>query len=502
MAAANIYWHDYRYFPYERDIAYKEVVGLLDPPEIKNKKDGFQLLGRFNNSDISKLVYFSHYEINNQKHPTLQYLFEKKNNGNGKKRQSTRYSSHDLHEYKGRFNPQIVRSILNILGIDRKAKILDPFCGCGTTLVECAHVDISAVGCDINPLAIFIANAKVKALGIRTRKLKEEGDVVFDKFYSDRRRKVVSNMDDRLRYLSQWFPPDELNDIELLRKIILSHSSVGKEILLSIVSNLLRDYSLQEPADLRIRRRKSPFPAVALIDVFREDLYSFCASLEQVQEAIGVKRSKNKAYHCEAQEIGKRFRRWGTGSFFDAVITSPPYATALPYIDTQRLSLIWLGLCDVNDLRRYEANLTGSREFMGAQKKSCAYDFNNNLADLPKTLYSFLLKLENAVSDDDGFRRRDLPILLYRYFSNMKNIFYSVAKVVKPKGAFVLIVGHNKTYLGGMKYDINTPVLLKELARESGWIIDFSYPLQTYQRYSIHMENAVSSEDMICLRRK
>lgn len=502
MTAINIYWHNYRYFPYERDFSYKEAVGLLEPVEIKNKKDGFQLLGRFDNSDISKLVYFSHYEINNQKHPTLQYLFEKNSSGNGKKRQSTRYSSHDLHEYRGRFNPQIVRSILNMLGVDKKAKVFDPFCGCGTTLVECAHVDISAVGCDINPLAVFIANAKVKALGIRAKKLKEEGEIVLDKFYSNGGRDIEDNTDERQRYLSRWFPPDELNDIELLRKIILTHSSPGKEILLAIVSNLLRDYSLQEPADLRIRRRKSPFPTVTLIDVFRKDLYSFCVNLEQAQEAIGVKISKNKAYRCDTQEIKKKLWGWDLDSFFDAVITSPPYATALPYIDTQRLSLIWLGLCDVNNLRRYEANLTGSREFLREQKKSCGYNFDNNLADLPKALYGFLLKLKNAVSSDDGFRRRELPILLYRYFSNMKNIFHSVAKVVKPKGAFVLIIGHNKTCLGGINYDINTPVLLKELAQESGWIIDFSHPLQTYQRYGMNMDNAVSSEDMICLRRR
>jgi site-specific DNA-methyltransferase (cytosine-N4-specific) len=389
-----------------------------------------------------------------------------------------------------------------MLGIGKKAKILDPFCGCGTTLLECAHVDISAVGCDINPLAVFITNTKVKALNIKGRKLREEGEIVLDEFFSNRKKNIVNKPDDRQRYLAQWFFPNELNNIELIRNIILSHNSPQREILLAIASNILRDYSLQEPADLRIRRRKSPLPNIALIDIFREDLYSFCESLELVQDTIGIKSSRNKAYHCDAQELENKLQRRNFGSFFDAVITSPPYATALPYIDTQRLSLIWLGLCDVANLKRYEANLTGSREFLGDQKKSWRYSFDNNLADLPKPVYNFLLKLESSVSSDDGFRRKELPTLLYRYFSNMKKIFYSVAKVVKSNGAFVLIVGHNKTCLGGMSYDINTPSLLKELAQISGWSIDFSHPLQTYQRYGMHMENAVSSEDMICLRRK
>ncbi len=46
---------------------------------------------------------------------------------------------------------------------------------------------------------------------------------------------------------------------------------------------------------------------------------------------------------------------------FDAAITSPPYATALPYIDTQRLSLIWLGFASPKEVKVLENNLIGSR---------------------------------------------------------------------------------------------------------------------------------------------
>jgi len=85
------------------------------------------------------------------------------------RRQSTRYSVHGLHEYKGKFNPQIVRATANLLrlGLDRKAQILDPFCGSGTSLVEAAHMGWDALGTDINPLAILISNAKIQALKIQ-----------------------------------------------------------------------------------------------------------------------------------------------------------------------------------------------------------------------------------------------------------------------------------------------------------------------------------------------
>ena len=50
---------------------------------------------------------------------------------------------------------------------------------------------------------------------------------------------------------------------------------------------------------------------------------------------------------------------------YDAAITSPPYAMALPYIDTQRLSLVWLGLVEPGGIAGLEAELIGSRELRG-----------------------------------------------------------------------------------------------------------------------------------------
>ena len=82
----------------------------------------------------------------------------------GKTRQATRYSVHGLHEYKGKFNPQVAKALLNIFGVRSGGRVLDPFCGSGTTLVECTHADVLGLGIDINPFAVFLANAKLRAL--------------------------------------------------------------------------------------------------------------------------------------------------------------------------------------------------------------------------------------------------------------------------------------------------------------------------------------------------
>ena len=46
----------------------------------------------------------------------------------------------------------------------------------------------------------------------------------------------------------------------------------------------------------------------------------------------------------------------------DVIITSPPYATALPYLDTDRLSLIYLGLLSRREHRSRDTLMIGNRE--------------------------------------------------------------------------------------------------------------------------------------------
>ena len=51
-------------------------------------------------------------------------------------RRNLRYGPHGIHEYRGKFFPQLVRSLLNIAGAGSTSLILDPMCGSGTTPTE------------------------------------------------------------------------------------------------------------------------------------------------------------------------------------------------------------------------------------------------------------------------------------------------------------------------------------------------------------------------------
>jgi site-specific DNA-methyltransferase (cytosine-N4-specific) len=349
---------------------------------------------------------------------------------------------------------------------------------------------------DINPLAIYLANAKLRSLGIPAESLL--ADACRSLEVARRSRAMPKIKDERGEYLHSWFPAEYLSEIERLKLAIEATGGQCVPILLALASNLLRDYSLQEPRDLRIRRRTSPFPNISFLDAYNETVQIYCARLADAQQVLGVINSDSRAIHvdCKKAETHPDLNPQS----FDLALTSPPYATALPYIDTQRLSLVWLGLLPPSEILSLEAELIGSREIRGQKKNSLLLTLEANDAMLPDHESALCVRLQNALGERDGFRRQAVPRLLYRYFANMADAFTSVRRLVKPNAPFGLIVGGNHTVLSGNRFDINTPEHLANIATARGWEHVETINLQAYQRFGLHMNNATTTEAMVILR--
>jgi site-specific DNA-methyltransferase (cytosine-N4-specific) len=271
-------------------------------------------------------------------------------------------------------------------------------------------------------------------------------------------------------------------------------------VLFAIASNLLRDYSLQDPHDLRIRRRHSALPETPFIEAFTEATALFLRRLEAAQHTLAQRPTVGKALLLDSRFLNPGSNGLGTVQF-DCALTSPPYATALPYIDTQRLSLVWLELLAPADMLPLEARLIGSREVRGERKQELLAALLENRRGLPTEQADFCLTLQAAVADQqDGFRRQAVPLLLYRYFVGMAEVLRAVRRCIKDGAPFALIVGRNHTILGGKRFEINTPHHLAALAGCCGWTHEETVPLQTYQRYGYHMSNAVHSEALVIVR--
>jgi SAM-dependent methyltransferase len=491
-------WQRYKMFPYERELALKEVSARLKPSRVEEDPGGLRILTSSSLEDARRLTYFSVVSDGTTELKTYQAQLESSaQNGDKSSRQATRYSVHGIHEYKGKFNPQVAHALLNLLKVPRDGFVLDPFCGSGTTLIECAHNQIHGVGTDINPLAVFVATAKLDALSVSLKEL--EASITRTSLSPPKEAvQGAAEDDERATYLAHWFPADTFNEIELLRVQIEREKSVKVRRILSVIaSDLLRDFSLQEPLDLRIRRRKAPPVYQPFHAAYKEKADKLLERITQSRKVMGSV-GKSEAINCDSTSL---LRQTGLPTF-DAVICSPPYATALPYIDTQRLSLVWLGLVAPGRLAGLQADLIGSREFGPAQRPDTIVRMKNNSGLLPTELHEWCISLQESLSKEDGFRRQAVPVLLYRYFENMRKVFCGMKGHLKRGAHVALVVGHNHTTLGGTRIDIDTPGMLAQLAEHTGYASIERMPLQAYQRYGMHQRNAVAKEEILLFKKR
>ena len=130
-----------------------------------------------------------------------------------------------------------------------------------------------------------------------------------------------------------------------------------------------------------------------------------------------------------------------------------------------------------------------------------ALDMRINEMGLPESEFEFCNRLQSFIGESDGFRRRAVPALLYRYFASMQRSFRAILTVARRGAPFALIVGQNHSVLGGVRRAIDTPTHLANIAENVGWTVEETIPLQTYRRYGYHMNNSVNSETLVILRK-
>ena len=197
------------------------------------------------------------------------------------KRYSTRYSSHGIHEYKGKFNPQTVHSLINqFLNFETEdVKIYDPYAGSGTTLLEASLLGIDAFGTDVNPMAVLISKAKQDSMVCDLDKFNDVWDICIAKANKEWKQ-IELGASEREVYLEKWFPIDTLKKIETL-KLQIEKEEEFRDILMVVISNILREYSYQEPGDLRIRRRKEIPDQIDIFDRISEDVNKYIERLKR-----------------------------------------------------------------------------------------------------------------------------------------------------------------------------------------------------------------------------
>lgn len=442
--------------------------------------------------------------------PTWQKVLEN-GDAEGPKRKDPKYATHGIHPYKGKFYPQLAKSLMNIAGLPTGGKILDPFCGSGTVLLEGLLNGYAAFGCDINPLAAKIARAKTEVFAVEQSVTRQALHALLERM----KRPPVFSEDNLSQFDNALFEElDNWFSRPVLRKVnwILEHIRLfGDQRLVEfgevVLSSIIREISHQDPSDLRIRRRKEPLDDAPVVELFAERLSAQLFRLEKYWSVAGRQPSRIiapvvKDGDCRQFET---YQALGLSqASVDCVVTSPPYATALPYIDTDRLSLMAIMGISSSQRSGLENNLTGSREIRKREKAAFEEELMSDTATslLPLKVVSALRNIhEKNRASEAGFRRQNMASLLWRYFVDMRENISRVYSLLKPGSTAYYVVGDSKTNAGGEWTLIETGANLLAIAETIGFdarsMLDISVTTENYN----HIKNAITKNEVLSFKK-
>jgi site-specific DNA-methyltransferase (cytosine-N4-specific) len=240
------------------------------------------------------------------------------------------------------------------------------------------------------------------------------------------------------------------------------------------------------------------------LDAIREFLEALGKSVRTVL-AFLYQNQKNKLgnyriFEGSALDIPTHWKRY-IGKI-DVIITSPPYATALPYLDTDRLSLGYLGLLTRSKQANQNLEMIGNREITDSIRKRLWNSYDESKKSLPSSIVKIVDLIEKLNKNSDvGFRRKNLSALLGKYFLDMEKVFEGMHIALKPGSHAYVVIGNNHTIAGNKRVEIDTTTLLSDLAKSVGFTPLESLPMEMLVSRDIFKKNAVSSEFILDLQK-
>lgn len=497
--------------PFERELAIRELRALLAAEDRVVEKYGYHLV-RTNKSDEffrQRLTYWQRLGRVCLE-PTVQKSLELTQNGLSKtheqrelhKARRLRYGPHDLHEYRGKFFPQLVRSLMNISGIPDNALVLDPMCGSGTTPCEALASGRSAIAVDLNPLSVLIATVKSAVVIESPEGFLDTVSRNLKRFtFKDAQPDKIWSQND-YDYLKRWFDPEAIRDLTtVLADISKIQEPLYRDFFRVCLSNIIRSVSWQKEADLRVRKEIKPYDPGSAIARFNEQAQE---QLDRIHTYLCVlprppARPSLTIRHGNAVNIDEIFPDQRGKA--DLLITSPPYATALPYLDTDRLSLVVLGLLPWKQHKETETVMVGTREVSERQRREAWGHYLTRKKELPGLVPCLIDQIaEHNHGDNVGFRRRNLPALLGKYYLNMLDAMRSAHSMMAPGAHGYYVVGNNSSTVDGQRIEIPTDEFLFEIGSAVGWHPDEMIPMELLVSRDIFRDNRGSAETILCFR--
>ncbi len=270
----------------------------------------------------------------------------------------TTYLTHSLHPYPAKFPPQLPHTIIEQFA-DKKATILDPFCGSGTTLVEARLLGHNAIGVDVNGLSTLLSKVKATPLS-KTEvaeiqsfiKLVKNEDVQWQTKRPNIKVKEIEGLD-------HWFQINVAEELTHILNLIakLDNEDV-KDFLKIVLSSIIVRVSNQE-SDTRFAAKNKNIPNNFTFNLFLSRANEYLLRIAEFSEKVN-KDGFLKIFNADSRNLSMI-----NDVSIDIIITSPPYANTYDYYLYHKFRKRWLDL----DVQYAQYNEIGSRREYSSLKK-------------------------------------------------------------------------------------------------------------------------------------
>jgi DNA modification methylase len=400
---------------------------------------------------------------------------------------------HRWFKYREGYSIDLISSIIK----DSDSKILDPFCGCGSTLIASKIKNKDAIGIDINPISVFVSKVKVENYS------KEDLNnikVYFKSILNSNSLKKIETP--KLKIIDKAFHPEILDQLLRLKwRIDKIEDEKSREFIflafISVIESLSNTFKEGNGLKYRFTKRTPKgYIRIPLDQWYEENLPK--NKIDYVNKTLEDKlnlmindvntssfsSSKIEVKRGDAQKISNYVQR----DSVSLTVFSPPYCNCFDYYEIFKLEL-WLGgfVRSYNELRC---------------ERKLAIRSNTN-ADLSKPVenYDQLETIVNLINGQDIWNK-NIPSLIRGYFTDMDKTLQEIFKVTKNQGRCIIIVG-NSAY-GGIL--VPTDLLLAKIAEARGFEIEkivVARHLTTSSQQKKKLEGVKDylRESLVCLKK-
>lgn len=289
---------------------------------------------------------------------------------------STNYATHGIHPYPAKFIPQIPQRAIQMFSEEGEC-VLDPFCGCGTTLVEAKLLGRDAIGTDINPIATHISRTKATPIEENTLSIVDsllkriERDIAGLYMDSLGGEAVIDYKIPDFHNRDHWFQEHVQKELA----VILAHvRGVGdqdlRQFLTTCLSAVIVKVSNQE-SDTRYAAIEKDISSQDTFEAFQSKVQKNLVGLREFNE--GAQSTSVDVYDADARKL-----EMIEDASVDLVVTSPPYANTYDYYLYHKMRMFWLGM----DYREAQKDEIGSRYKYSSQEEDPETFFGNLQAAL------------------------------------------------------------------------------------------------------------------------